>query len=262
MARIHPTALVDPQAQIADNVEIGPYAIVGPAVTVGAGTTVGAHAVISGRTTIGRDNRIFAHTAIGGDPQDKKYAGEDTQLVIGDRNTIREFCTFNTGTVQGGGVTRLGSDNWVMAYVHVAHDCLVGDNCILANNATLGGHAIVGDWVILGGLTAVHQFVKIGSHAMTGGGSILVQDLPPFVICQGNPVSPHGLNSEGLKRRGFAPEAIALLRRAYKAVYREGLTAAQAAESLAALAAEAPEHRAHVDSLRDFVQQSQRGIIR
>jgi len=262
MSRIHPTALVDPAAQLASDVDIGPYAIVGPRVRIGTGTSIGAHAVISGRTTIGSDNRIFAHAALGGEPQDKKYAGEDTELVIGDRNTIREFCTFNTGTAQGGGVTRVGSDNWVMAYVHVAHDCVVGDRCILANNATLGGHAVIGDWVILGGLSAVHQFVRVGSHAMSGGGSILVQDLPPFVICQGNPATPHGLNSEGLKRRGFAPEAVTLLRRAYKAIYREGLTVGDAAAAIARLADDNPEHRAHLDLLREFVQTSTRGIIR
>jgi UDP-N-acetylglucosamine acyltransferase len=262
MARVHATALVDPRAQLADDVDIGPYAIVGPQVTIGAGSSVGAHAVIAGRTTIGRGNRIFPHAAIGGIPQDKKYAGEDTELAIGDHNTIREFCTFNTGTAQGGGVTRVGSNNWVMAYVHVAHDCIVGDHCIFANNASLAGHAEVGDWVILGGMTGVHQFVRIGSHAMTGAGSILLQDLPPFVICQGNPASPHGLNSEGLKRRGFAPEAVALLRRAYKSIYREGLTVGEAARALEAIAQENPAQRTHVDVLREFVQKSQRGIIR
>lgn len=262
MASVHPTAIVDAGAQLADDVTVGPYAIIGAQVTIGAGSSVGAHAVIGGRTTIGRNNRIFAHAALGGEPQDKKYRGEDTQLVIGDGNTIREFCTFNTGTAQGGGITRVGNDNWVMAYVHVAHDVVVGDHCILANNASLAGHAVVGDWVILGGLTGVHQFVKIGSHAMTGAASLLLQDLPPYVICQGNPASPHGLNSEGLKRRGFAPEALALLRRAYKAIYREGLTVVEATATLQRLADETPEHRAHVDALRAFVQDSTRGIIR
>ena len=262
MASVHPTAIIDAGARLADDVTVGPYAIIGAQVTIGAGSSVGAHAVIGGRTTIGRNNRIFAHAALGGEPQDKKYRGEDTELVIGDGNTIREFCTFNTGTAQGGGITRVGNDNWVMAYVHVAHDVVVGDHCILANNASLAGHAVVGDWVILGGLTGVHQFVKIGSHAMTGAASLLLQDLPPYVICQGNPASPHGLNSEGLKRRGFAPEAVALLRRAYKAIYREGLTVAEATATLHRLADEAPEHRAHVDALRAFVQDSTRGIIR
>ena len=262
MPRVHPTAIVDPKAELADEVTVGPYAIIGPQVRIGAGTSVGAHATISGRTTIGARNRIFAHAALGGEPQDKKYRGEDTELVIGDDNTIREFCTFNTGTVQGGGVTRIGSDNWIMAYVHVAHDVVVGDHCILANNASLAGHAVVGDWVILGGLTGVHQFVRIGAHAMTGGASLLLQDLPPFVICQGNPAAPHGLNSEGLKRRGFAPEAIAVLRRAYKAIYREGLTVAEATAAIGRLADEQPAQRAHLDLLRSFVQDSTRGIIR
>jgi UDP-N-acetylglucosamine acyltransferase len=262
MARVHPTAVVDPKAELADDVTVGPYAIIGPGVRIGAGTSVGAHAVIGGRTTIGQRNRIFAHAALGGEPQDKKYRGEDTELLIGDDNTIREFCTFNTGTVQGGGVTRVGNDNWVMAYVHVAHDVVLGDHCILANNASLAGHAIVGDWVILGGMTGVHQFVRIGSHAMTGGASLLLQDLPPFVICQGNPAAPHGLNSEGLKRRGFAPEAVAVLRRAYKAIYREGLTVAEAVAAIGRLAQDHPEHRAHLDLLGRFVQESTRGIVR
>jgi len=259
---VHPTAIVESGAQLADDVVIGPYAIIGSQVSIGAGTTVGAHAILNGRTTLGRNNRIFAHAALGGIPQDKKYAGEDTELVIGDGNTIREFCTFNTGTVQGGGITRVGNDNWIMAYAHIAHDVIVGDHCILANNATLAGHVVVGDWVILGGLTGVHQFVRIGSHAMTGGASLLLQDLPPFVICQGNPATPYGLNSEGLKRRGFAPDAVAALRRAYKAIYREGKTVAEACDALAAIEAEQPEHRAHVEPLRAFIQASTRGIIR
>ena len=262
MATVHPTAIVDPEAQLADDVVIGPYAIVGPQVRIGAGSSIGAHTIVSGRTTIGERNRIFAHAAIGGEPQDKKYRGEDTELVIGDDNTIREFCTFNTGTVQGGGMTRVGSHNWVMAYVHVAHDCVVGDHCILANNASLAGHSTVGDWVILGGLTGVHQFVRIGAHAMTGAASLLLQDLPPYVICQGNPATPHGLNSEGLKRRGFAPGAVMALRRAYKAIYREGLTVAEATAAITRLAEENPEHRAHLDLLRSFVQDSTRGIVR
>ena len=262
MAQVHPTAIVEAGAQLADDVVIGPYAVIGAQVRIGAGTSVGAHAVIGGRTTIGRNNRIFAHAALGGEPQDKKYAGEPTELVVGDNNTIREFVTFNTGTVQGGGVTRVGDDNWVMAYVHVAHDVVVGNHCILANNASLAGHTVVGDWVILGGLTGVHQFVHIGAHAMTGAASLLLQDLPPFVICQGNPAAPHGLNSEGLKRRGFAPEAVSALRRAYKAIYREGRTVAEAVTAIDAVAQEAPEHRAHLDLLKTFVQDSKRGIIR
>ncbi len=262
MARVHATAIVEPGAELADDVEIGPYAVVGARVKIGAGCRIGPHAVISGRTTLGRNNRVYSHAALGGEPQDKKYAGEDTALEIGDNNTIREFCTFNTGTVQDGGVTRVGHNNWIMAYVHIAHDVVVGDNCILANNATLAGHVKLGDWVILGGMTGVHQFVHVGAHAMTGGGSILLQDLPPFVMSQGNPAAPHGLNSEGLKRRGFAPEAVALLRKAYKAIYREGLTAAEACAAIERLAAEEPAHAAHLEQLRRFVLGSQRGIIR
>jgi UDP-N-acetylglucosamine acyltransferase len=262
MARVHPAALVDPAAELADDVEVGPYAVVGPQVRIGSGSSIGAHAVLSGRTTIGRDNRIFPHTAIGGVPQDKKYAGEDTELIIGDGNTIREFCTFNIGTAQGGGVTRVGSDNWVMAYAHVAHDCRVGDHCILANGVTLAGHVELGDWVILGGLTGLHQFVRVGSHAMAGGGTILLQDLPPFVICNGNPAAVHGLNSEGLKRRGFSGEAIATLRRAYKTVYKEGLTAAAACERLLQMADEAPACAADLRALAEFVRSSTRGIVR
>ncbi len=262
MARVHPTALVDPAAELADDVEIGPYAIVGPKVRIGAGSSIGAHAVISGRTTLGRENRVFPHAALGGVPQDKKYRGEDTELVIGDGNTIREFCTFNVGTADGGGVTRIGSDNWVMAYAHVAHDCRIGDHCVIANAVTFAGHVEVGDWVVLGGLTGVHQFVRIGSHAMAGGGTILLQDLPPFVICNGNPAAAHGLNSEGLKRRGFTAEAIATLRRAYKALYKEGLTVAEACERLAQLAAEAPASAEHLAALAEFVRTSKRGIVR
>ncbi|MCA3219448.1 MAG: acyl-ACP--UDP-N-acetylglucosamine O-acyltransferase [Burkholderiales bacterium] len=262
MPRVHPTAIIEQGAELADDVEVGPFAIVGAKARIGAGCRIAAHAVIAGRTTLGRGNRVFSHAVLGGEPQDKKYAGEDTALVIGDDNTIREFCTFNTGTVQDGGVTRVGSNNWVMAYVHIAHDVQVGDNCILANNATLAGHVKLGDWVILGGMTGVHQFVRVGSHAMTGGGSILLQDLPPFVICQGNPAAPHGLNGEGLKRRGFAPEAVSLLRKAYKTIYREGLTVAEAVESLRRLAADEPAHADHVEQLRTFVLDSQRGIVR
>ena len=218
--------------------------------------------MLTGHTTIGRGNQIHAHAVLGGPPQDKKYAGEDTGLVLGDHNTVREFCTFNTGTVQDQGVTRIGSHNWIMAYVHIAHDCIVGDNTILANNATLAGHVHVGDWVILGGMTGVHQFVHVGAHAMTGGGTILLQDLPPFVICNGNPAQAHGLNVEGLKRRGFSAEAIATLRRAYKTLYREGLTVTAAGEAIRAQAEAAPEQRTPVLELLSFVQSSQRGIVR
>jgi UDP-N-acetylglucosamine acyltransferase len=262
MARVHPTALVEAGAELAEDVAVGPYAIIGPKVRIGAGSSVGAHAVISGRTTIGRGNRIFPHAALGGEPQDKKYAGEDTELVIGDGNTIREFCTFNIGTGGGGGVTRVGSDNWVMAYAHVAHDCRIGDHCVIANAVTFAGHVEVGDWVILGGLAAIHQFVRVGDHAMAGGGSILLQDLPPFVICSGNPAAAHGLNSEGLRRRGFSADAIATLRRAYKAIYKEGLTAAEACERLERMAEAAPDSEPNLRLLAGFVRNSTRGIVR
>jgi UDP-N-acetylglucosamine acyltransferase len=231
-------------------------------VRIGAGSRIGAHALISGRTTLGRGNQVFPHAVLGGVPQDKKYAGEDTALVIGDGNTIREFCTFNAGTAQGGGTTRIGSDNWIMAYAHVAHDCRIGDHCVIANAVTLAGHVEIGDWVILGGLTGIHQFVRIGRHAMTGGGTILLHDLPPFVICNGNPAAAHGLNTEGLKRRGFAAETIADLRRAYKAIYKEGLTVAAACERIAELAQAAPASAVELHALAEFIRVSKRGIVR
>ena len=201
--RIHPTALIDSAAQLDSSVSVGPYAVIGPHVEIGAGTTIGAHCVVEGHTRIGCDNRIFQFASLGAQPQDKKYAGEPTRLVIGDRNTVREFCTFNAGTVQDQGVTTIGDDNWIMAYVHVAHDCVVGSHTILANNATLAGHVHVGDHVILGGLTGVHQFTKVGAHAMAGFASHISQDVPPFMMVDGNPLAVRGFNIEGLRRRGF-----------------------------------------------------------
>jgi UDP-N-acetylglucosamine acyltransferase len=262
LPRIHPTALVDPLARIADDVEIGPFSVIGPAVSIGAGTVVGPHVVIGGHTSIGRNNRFHPFSSIGGVPQDKKYGGEDTALEIGDGNTVRECCTFNLGTVQGGGVTRIGSDNWVMAYVHIAHDCSVGDHTILANNATLAGHVTIGDWVILGGMSAVHQFCAVGVHAMAAGGAIVLRDLPPYVICNGNPAEPRGVNTEGLRRRGFEGEVINLLRRAYKTLYRDGATVAEAIDELGKLARENPSAADAIGVLKDFVQNSQRGIVR
>lgn len=262
MGRIHPTALVDPGAQLDNDVTVGPFVVIGPKVRVGAGTSIGAHAVIEGRTTIGCDNRIFPFCAIGGPPQDKKYAGEDTALEIGDHNTIREYCTMNTGTMQDGGITRVGSHNWIMAYVHVAHDCRVGDHTILANSVQLAGHVQVGNWAILGGITGVHQFVHIGAHSMTGAGTTLLQDLPPFVICNGNPAQPHGINVEGLKRRGFSPASLQALRRAYKSVYKEGLTAAVAVAALEEQAQGDPESAEPLRTLAAFVRDSERGIVR
>lgn len=258
MARIHPSAVVDSQASLADDVEIGAFAVIGPHVTLGAGSWVGPHVVINGHTTIGAENRIFQFASVGEVPQDKKYAGEPTQLVIGDRNTIREGCTLNRGTVQDGGITRIGSDNWIMAYVHVAHDCMIGDNCILANNATLAGHVQLGDWVFLGGFTTVHQFCHIGAHAMTAFTAAVSQDVPPYVTAAGNRAVPAGINSEGLKRRGYTSEAIMAIKRAYKTVYRNGLTLDEARQQLAEQAASNPDIQLFVD----FIARSTRGIIR
>ncbi len=262
MRKVHPTALVDPAAELAEDVEVGPYCVVGPNVRLGTGTVLLAHVVVDGRTTIGRANRFFPYCSIGGAPQDKKYGGEDTELVIGDGNTVRECCTISLGTTQGGGVTRIGNDNWIMAYAHIAHDCLVGDHTILANNATLAGHVTLGDWAILGGMSAVHQFCLVGTHAMAGGGSIVLRDVPPYVICSGNPAEPHGINTEGLKRRGFEAETINALRRAYKTLYRESLTTAEAIAALESSTAGSPAASDAVARFRDFVQKSQRGIIR
>lgn len=232
---IHSTAIIAPGAQLDSSVEIGPYAVIGEHVCIGAGTRVGPHTVIEGHTTIGRNNRIFQFASLGAAPQDKKYAGEPTRLEIGDDNTIREFCTFNLGTVQDGGLTRLGNDNWVMAYVHIAHDCFVGDHCILANNATLAGHISIGDHVFLGGLTAVHQFVRIGAHGMTGMGTVLLADQPPFVMSEGHPAAARSMNFEGLRRRGFSAARIAAVKAMHKALYRDNLTLEQAKERMTEL---------------------------
>jgi UDP-N-acetylglucosamine acyltransferase len=258
MTRIHQTAIVDPKARIADGVEVGPYSIIGPNVEIGANTVIGPHVVIEGHTRIGADNRIFQFCSIGAAPQDKKYAGEETRLEIGDRNTIRECCTFNLGTVQDAGVTRVGNDNWIMAYVHVAHDCQVGNNVIFANSVQLAGHVHVGDYVILGGLSGVHQFVRIGAHAMAGMTTSLSQDLPPYVMASGNPAEARGMNFEGLRRRGFSEEAIAALRRAYKTIYKSGLRLEEARDAIAA------EQDAHVElkPLVDFLSAPGRGIVR
>ena len=267
MAHIHPTAIVDPAAELAAGVEVGPYAIVGAGVQVGEGTQIGPHVVLDGPTRIGRDNRIHAHAVLGGAPQDMKYRGEPTLLEIGDRNTIREFCTFNRGTAQDGGVTRVGHDNWIMAYVHIAHDVQVGDRTILANNATLAGHVHVGDWVIIGGLTGVHQFCKIGAHAMTGFQSHVSQDVPPYMMVSGNPLGVHGFNIEGLRRRGFSRERIAQVKQMHRLLYRDGLTLEQAREALAALhdsaqSSDDAEAAADVQRLLDFLAASRRGIAR
>ncbi|MCX9156567.1 acyl-ACP--UDP-N-acetylglucosamine O-acyltransferase [Niveibacterium sp. 24ML] len=255
---IHPAAIVHPGARIAEGVEIGPFSVIGEHVEIGAGTSIGSHVVITGHTRIGRDNRIFQFCSLGEMPQDKKYAGEPTRLEIGDRNTIREYCNFNTGTVQDVGVTRIGDDNWIMASVHIGHDCQVGNKTIMANNVTLAGHVSVGDWAILGGMTAVHQFARIGAHSMCGGGTILLQDLPPYVMVSGNPAATHGTNSEGLKRRGFSSESIMAIKRAYKTIYRSGLTLEEARLQLAEVA----ESVAEVQPLLEFISIAGRGIVR
>jgi len=258
MAAIHPTAIVHPGAKLGADVEVGAYSLIGEHVDIGAGTRVGPHVVINGHTRIGAGNRIFQFCSLGEEPQDKKYAGEPTRLEIGDHNVIREFCTFNTGTVQDVGVTRLGDDNWIMAYVHIAHDCQVGDHTIFANNATLAGHVHIGDYAILGGFTGVHQFCRVGAHVITGIASVVRQDVPPFLTVAGNPLAPHGVNAEGLKRRGFSPEALAGLKRAYKILYKSGLTLAEALAAIAAEAEALPELR----PLADFLATSGRGIVR
>jgi UDP-N-acetylglucosamine acyltransferase len=255
---IHPTAIVAPGARLGEQVQVGPYTVIGENVEIGAGTTIGSHVVVEGPTTIGRDNRIFPFSSLGAAPQDKKYGGEATRLEIGDRNTIREFCTLNRGTAQDAGATRLGNDNWIMAYVHLAHDCQVGNQTIFANNAQLAGHVHVGDYAILGGFTVVHQFVRIGEHSLTAMGTILLQDLPPYVMAAGNTAKPYGLNSEGLKRRGFSPASIARLKSAYKLLYKGGLTLSQAREELANRAGNEPE----LQPFLTFLEGSARGLIR
>ena len=264
MTHIHPTAIVDPAAQIDVSVTIGPYSVIGPHVKIGAGTTVGPHCVIEGHTTIGADNRIFQFASLGAMPQDKKYAGEPCELVIGDRNTIREFTTFNIGSPGGGGVTRVGNDNWLMAYVHLAHDCIVGDNTIFANNSQLAGHVVVGDWVILGGFTVVHQFVRIGAHSMTAMCSLLFADLPPYVMCQGQPAQARSMNYEGLRRRGFTPERIGAVKAMHKALYRDGLTLDQSRMQIEKLKETSPESAPDIAMMLSFLEQTpaQRGIVR
>ena len=234
-APIHPTAIVQAGAQLDASVTIGPYTVIGPHVRIGAGTEVGAHCVIQGHTCIGQDNHIYPFASLGAAPQDKKYAGEPTQLQIGDRNTIREFCTFNTGTVQDRGITQIGDDNWIMAYVHIAHDCIVGQHTILANNATLAGHVRVGDWAIIGGLTGIHQYTQVGAHVMAGFASHISQDVPPFMMVDGNPLAGRGCNLEGLRRRGFSAERIATVKHMHRLLYRQGLTLQAARQAIAEL---------------------------
>jgi len=264
VSNIHPTAVIDPAAQLDSSVCVGPYTVIGPYVQIGAGTTVGAHCVIEGHTTIGRDNRIFQFNSLGAIPQDKKYGGEPCELVIGDRNTIREFCTFNIGSPGDVGVTRVGNDNWIMAYVHLAHDCQVANNTVFANNTQLAGHVHVGDWAILGGFTVVHQFVRIGAHCMTAMCSLLFADLPPFVMCQGQPAQARSMNFEGLRRRGFTSERLAGVKAMHKALYRQELTLQAAQLEISQIALDQPACQDDVRMMLDFLQQTnaQRGIVR
>ena len=262
VSNIHPTAIVDPRAEIDATASIGPYSVIGAHVVIGAGTTVGPHCVIDGRTTLGRDNHIFQFNSIGAIPQDKKYAGEPTELVIGDRNTIREFCTLNLGVPQAGGITTVGNDNWIMAYTHIAHDCHVGNHTTLANNTTLAGHVHLGDWVTVGGLTGIHQFVKIGAHAMLGFASAVTQDVPPFVLLNGNPAQARGYNLVGLRRRGFSAERLGAVKQMHKMLYRQGLTLEAARAAIADLLQSVPEAAGDVAMMEQFLADATRGIAR
>ena len=255
---IHPTAQVDPGARLGARVHIGAFTIIGADVDIGDGTSIGSHCVISGPTRIGNDNRIYSHTALGSDPQDKKFADERTELVIGDRNTIREFTTFSRGTAEGGALTSIGDDNWIMAYVHIAHDCRVGSNTIFANNATLAGHAVIEDWVILGGFVGVHQFCRIGAHAFIGMGSLINADVPPFVLVADKYAGPRGINAEGLKRRGFDAERIASIKRAYRTLFLSGKPKIEARQELEQSARESVDVR----QMLEFIERSERGLLR
>lgn len=262
MAQIHPSACVDPKAELAEDVVVGPFCLVGPDVRIGRGTHLRNHVTVEGRTTLGEYNVVYAGASIGCHPQDKKYAGEDTALVVGDHNVIRENCTFSIGTVQDEGVTTVGSGNLFMANAHVAHDCRIGDNIIAANNVAFAGHVHVEDYAIVGGQTGVHQFVRIGAHAMVGGASACLRDVPPYVICSGNPAAPHGLNTVGLRRSGFSDETVRALHKAYRLLYRDGLLVKEAVEAVRALSVEFPESAESLLHFADFVAGSERGLIR
>ncbi|HQN65613.1 MAG TPA: acyl-ACP--UDP-N-acetylglucosamine O-acyltransferase [Methylophilus sp.] len=255
---IHPTAIIDTRAELDSSVEVGPYTVIGPNVRIDAGTRVGSHVVLQGPTTIGKNNQIFQFSSLGEVPQDKKYKGEPTTLEIGDNNTIRECCTFNRGTVQDKGVTKIGNDNWIMAYVHIAHDCTIGNHTIFANNASLAGHVDVHDYAILGGFTLIHQFCKIGQHIITAVGSVVFKDIPPYVTAAGYDAKPHGINTEGLKRRGFTSDEITQIKRAYKALYRNGNTLEEAKAELVKMQGTCDK----IQLLTDFLATSERGIIR
>ena len=258
-ALIHPTAVIDPGARLGEGVSVGAFTLVGPDVEIGDGCQIGPHCSFAGPTRIGRDNRFIGHCAVGGEPQDKKFAGERTELVIGDRNVFREFVTLNRGTGNGGGVTRIGDDNWMLAYTHVAHDCIVGNHCIFSNNTTLAGHVTVGDWVIISGFAGAHQFCRIGAHAFLGMGALANGDVTPFTMVGGNSIGrPRGINSEGLKRRGFSPERIAAIKRAYRTLYVAGLPLAEAREQLAQQALDSEDVRL----LLDFIGSGERPLLR
>ena len=258
-AGVHPSAVVDPSARLGEGVSIGPFTMIGAGVSIGDGTTIGPHCSIHGPTRIGRDNRIVGHAAIGGDPQDKKYGGERVELEIGDRNLVREFVTLNRGTGDGGGITRIGHDNWFLAYTHVAHDCVVGNHCVFSNNATLAGHVVIGDWVIISGFAGAHQFCRVGAHAFLGKGVLVSGDVPPFTMVAGDEHGrPRGINSEGLKRRGFDAERIAAIKRAYRTLYVAGLPLAEAKRQLA----EQAQGSEDVRFLLDFIEGGERPLLR
>ena len=258
MSKIHETALVDPAAEVADDAEIGPFSVIGPKVRIGAGSWIGAHVVVTGRTTIGENTRIFHSASMGEEPQDKKYGGEDTELVIGDNTTIREMCTFSRGTVEGGGKTIVGNNNWIMACVHIAHDCVLGDNIIMANNTSLAGHVTVGDWAILSGYSLIHQFGTVGEHSFTSFASYVNRSIPPYVTVSGEKAKARGVKTEGLRRRGYSAEQIQQVRRAYKLLYRSGIPLDEAVQKLREMAGEHDE----IKPLVDFMDITEKSFIR
>ncbi len=262
MTLIHSTALVDPGAQLDSTVSVGPYTVIGAHVRVGAGTQIGAHCVIEGHTSIGENNQIFQFNSLGTIPQDKKYGGEPTQLLIGDHNRIHEFCTFSLGVLGAGGVTRVGNHNWIMAYTHIAHDCRVDDHTTLANNTNLGGHVHLAEWVTVGGLVGIHQFVKVGAHAMVGFASAVTQDVPPYMLVDGNPLAVRGVNSVGLARRGFSEPRLAAIKQMHRLLYRQGKTLVDARAAIASLATQLPDAAAEVAVMNDFLTNAARGIAR
>ena len=262
MTAVHPTALVDPRAELHESVRVGAFSIIGPHVRVGAGCDIVPHCVLEGHTTLGENNHVFQFASLGAAPQDKKYGGEPTRLEIGSGNTIREFVTINTGTVQDAGITRLGDDYWIMACVHIAHDCQLGSHLILANAVQLAGHVHLGDWVFLGGLTGVHQFVRVGAHAMTAFQTRLAQDVPPFVTAGGSPAEAQNINAEGLRRRGYSAERIAVIKQMYRLLYRRGLTLEAARQQIDALRGEVPAADADIALMQDFLAAATRGLVR